>query len=147
MIATDLTTSQITIIGLNLVTGCPTAHFSPWHGDDWLIIARVIEAAYLDGERLHLGCLSGHVIDIEDWRQCQADQPGAYTVFGYDHAAGEALAIQTLAATAADALHQALLSQPGSFQAAGVAAGFHEWAPGSTWQALAARTIPTLSCA
>lgn len=143
MIATDLTTPQVTTIGLNLVTGGLTAHFSPRHGDDWLIIARAIEAAYLDGERLHLGCLSGHILDIEDWRQCQADQPGAYTVFGFDHAAGEALVIQVIATTAIDAVNQALLSQPDSFESAGVAAGFHEWAPGSTWQTLAA---PVLSC-
>lgn len=147
MIATDFIFPQVTIIGLNLFTSRFTAHYSPWNGGDWLIIARAIEAAYHDGERLHLGCVLGHLLDIEDWQQCQADQPGAYTVFGFDHAAGEALAIQTIATTAADAVNQAHLSQPGSFQAAGVAAGFHEWAPGSTWQAMAARTIPALSCA
>jgi len=138
---------QVTIVGLNLVSDAPTVHFSPCVGHDiadCLPIVRAIEAAYADGERLYLGILPGHILDLEDWRNGQQHQAGVYTVFGFDWAAGEALALPVMAVGAATAVSEVSQAQPESFQPVGIAPGVFRWLPGSPLQDLAAQ-VATVS--
>lgn len=114
----------------------------------WFEAARKVELDFYEGEFQLLGVLDNGVDmvgTIENlpkgppvWRPDVVDPPMRYTVFGYDWAAGEALAIVAEARHWASAAFAVILQQPRSYQFVCVAEGVIDWADqgGATWQTL-----------